>query len=459
MLRNNCIYCSLVAFATKIDVENVARKEKKMSVWNVKKECCPREELQKLQLEKLKKTVKHAYENVPLYREKMDKIGLKPDDICTLADIKKIPLTEKKELRGQYPFKLLAVPMKEIVRIHASSGTTGQPITAGYTKKDLEIWAECIARIVTAAGVSDEDIAQVSFGYSLFTGAFGLHGGLEKVGASIIPISSGNTERQIQIMADFGSTVLVSTPSYALYIAETAERMGMMDKLKLRVGLFGAESSTEAMRQELQKRFSIIATENYGLTEVMGPGVAGECNCQCGMHINEDYFYPEIINPDTLEPLPLGEEGELILTTLDKEGQPTLRYRTRDITHLIQTPCECGRTTLRLAKIKGRSDDMLIIRGVNVFPSQIESVLVETEGIGPHYEIIVSRKNYQDSLEVKVELIDPTLLDSYTKLEQLHKHIKAELRRVLQLDVKVTVVSPNTLTRFEGKAKRVTDLR
>ncbi len=430
-----------------------------MAIWNPEMECAARSKIEKVQLERLQWSVRHAYDHVPMYREKMDKAGVKPGDIHALKDIRKIPLTSKLEMREQFPFKLLAVPMRQIVRIHASSGTTGQPITAGYTREDLHMWAECVARLATAGGVTDEDIAQISFGYTLFTGAFGLHGGLEKIGAAIIPISGGNTERQINIMRDFGSTTLIATPSYAMYLAETAERMDMLKELKLRVGLFGAEASTEEMRAELERRFHILATENYGLTEVLGPGVSGECEHKCGMHINEDHFYPEIIDPDTGEPLPMGEQGELVLTTLSKEGQPALRYRTRDITRLLEEPCACGRTMLRMEKIKGRSDDMLIIRGVNVFPSQIESVLVGQSGIGPHYEIVVSRQSYIDSLQVKVELVDASVLDRYSELEALQNRIRSDLRTVLQLDVEVVIVSPYTLKRFEGKAKRVTDLR
>lgn len=430
-----------------------------MAIWNREIECARRSDIEKIQLERLKATVQSAYDNVPMYRDKMLRAGVKPADIQTLRDLPKIPLTCKAELREQYPFKLLAVPMRKIVRIHASSGTTGQPITAGYTRGDLDAWAECIARIATAGGATADDIAQVSFGYTLFTGAFGLHGGLEKIGAAVVPISSGNTERQIHIMRDFGSTVLIATPSYALYMAEVAEKMDALKDIRLRVGLFGAEASTEEMRGELERRFHLLATENYGLTEVMGPGVSGECECKLGMHINEDCFLAEIIDPDTEEVLPLGEQGELVLTTLAKEGQPTLRYRTRDITRLIDEKCPCGRTQLRMEKIRGRSDDMLIIRGVNVFPSQIESVLVGQQGIGPHYEIVVTRQHYTDHLQVKVELVDASLLERYSELEKLHNKIRAELRTVLQLDAEVTLVSPNTLKRFEGKAKRVTDLR
>lgn len=428
-------------------------------MWNPEIERCPRERMEKIQLDRLKKTVAHAYRQVPMYREKMDRAGLKPEDIRTLRDIRHIPLTSKLELREQYPFKLLAVPMKQVVRIHASSGTTGQPITGCYTKADLEMWAENIARVATAGGATADDIAQIAFGYTLFTGAFGLHGGLERIGAAIIPISSGNTERQINIMRDFGSTLLISTPSYALYMAEVAEKMGAMEHIKLRTGLFGGEGSTEEMRRELERRWRITATENYGLTELIGPGVSGECLCKCGMHINEDHFYPEIIDPDTGEVLPAGAQGELVLTSLTKEAQPTLRYRTRDITRLIYDPCSCGRTTVRMEKIKGRSDDMLIIRGVNVFPSQIEGVLLHQPGIGPHYEIVVTRQNYIDQLEVKTELIDSSLLEKWSELEALQNRIRGELRTVLGLDVRVTFVSPNTLKRFEGKARRVTDLR
>lgn len=428
-------------------------------MWNPEIERCPRERMEKIQLDRLKKTVAHAYRQVPMYREKMDRAGLKPEDIRTLRDIRHIPLTSKLELREQYPFKLLAVPMKQVVRIHASSGTTGQPITGCYTKADLEMWAENIARVATAGGATADDIAQIAFGYTLFTGAFGLHGGLERIGAAIIPISSGNTERQINIMRDFGSTLLISTPSYALYMAEVAEKMGAMEHIKLRTGLFGGEGSTEEMRRELERRWRITATENYGLTELIGPGVSGECLCKCGMHINEDHFYPEIIDPDTGEVLPAGAQGELVLTSLTKEAQPTLRYRTRDITRLIYDPCSCGRTTVRMENIKGRSDDMLIIRGVNVFPSQIEGVLLHQPGIGPHYEIVVTRQNYIDQLEVKTELIDSSLLEKWSELEALQNRIRGELRTVLGLDVRVTFVSPNTLKRFEGKARRVTDLR
>ena len=429
-------------------------------MWNPTIETMSADEMSALQLKRFQWSVNHAYNNVAMYREKMQAIGMNPNDIRTLQDVAKVPLTTKQDLRVQYPFKLLATPMRDIVRIHASSGTTGQPITAGYTKNDLDMWAENMARIIVAAGGSKDDIVQIAFGYTLFTGAFGLHAGWEKVGAAVIPISSGNTERQLNIMRDFGTTALVATPSYALYIAEVAEKLGILQDIHLRIGLFGAEASTEEMRKELEKRFGgIQVTENYGLTELLGPGIAGECQCKCGMHVNEDHFYPEIINPDTLEVLPYGQQGELVLSTLTKEGQPTLRYRTRDITRLICEPCSCGRKRIRIEKIKGRSDDMLIIRGVNVFPSQIESVLVGMQGIGPNYEIILTNAHYMDKIEVKVELIDARLLEKYGELEALQARIRGAFHATIGLDIPVHLVSPNTLKRFEGKAKRVTDLR
>lgn len=431
-----------------------------MNIYNPQIECMDREQMRALQLERLKKTVKYTFENVEHYRNKLLAAGVKPEDIRSLEDIKYIPFSTKADMRDNYPFGLLARPMKEMVRIHASSGTTGKPTVVAYTKNDLEMWAECIARLAVAAGATDEDIVQITFGYTLFTGAFGLHYGLEKLGATVIPISSGNTERQIMIMKDFGSTLLVGTPSYALYLAETAERLGVgRDELKLRLGMFGGEGITEAMRAEIESRHGISATQNYGLSEIVGPGVSGECECKCGQHINEDCFYPEIINPQTGEVLPIGETGELVLTTINKEGLPMLRYRTKDITYLIEEKCACGRTTLRHASIQGRSDDMLIIRGVNVFPSQIEEVLLSVKEIGPHYEIIVRRDNYLDTIEILVEPLDETMLESFSRLEALQNSIRAKLRVILQLDAKVRLVEPHTLKRFEGKGKHVTDMR
>ena len=353
-------------------------------IWNEETECISRKEMEELQLANLKRVVEHAYNCVPFYRKKFDEIGLKPEHIQTLRDIEKIPYTTKEDLRENYPFRLFACPMKKIIRLHASSGTTGKPVVVGYTRRDLENWTECVARIIVAAGGRDDDLAQIVFGYGLFTGGFGLHYGLERVGITVIPMSSGNSERQLMMMQDFGSTIVVGTPSYVLYLSEVAEEMGLKkEDFKLRLGLFGGEGHTVSMRAELEERWGILATENYGLTEITGPGVAGECIYQEGMHINEDHFYPEIIDSDTGQTREYGEEGELVLTTLTKEGIPMLRYRTRDITVLTQEPCKCGRTNARMAKVRGRTDDMLIIKGVNVFPSQIEDILVVWRGSAP----------------------------------------------------------------------------
>lgn len=419
-----------------------------------------RREYKDLQLENLKRTVERVYENVPFYRKKFDEIGLKPHHIKTLEDIRHIPFTTKDDLRNNYPYGLFAVPLTRIVRLHASSGTTGKPTVVGYTKRDMEIWAEVVARMVTEAGVREYDIAQIAFGYGLFTGAFGLHQGLEKVGATVIPVSSGNTEKQIMIMQDFGVTVLVCTPSYALYMDEVASELNVdRDKIKLRIGLFGAEGSTAEMRREIEKKWGLFATENYGLSEIIGPGISGECEYRDGLHINEDHFYPEIIDPDRGEILEEGEEGELVLTSITKEGMPLLRYRTHDITSLIYEPCRCGRTNVRMTAVKGRTDDMLIIRGVNVFPSQIESALIGIEGIGPHYQLVITRNGYLDDLEVHVELVDGKLLERYSELEKLEEKIKHRIYTFLGLNVKVKLVEPKTLERTTGKAKRVIDLR
>jgi phenylacetate-CoA ligase len=426
-------------------------------IWS-KEETLSRNEMERLQINRLKTTIQNAYEKVPFYKNMFDSAGLKPEDVKTLEDLKKIPFTVKEDLRDHYPFGLFTVPLKDIVRLHASSGTTGKPTVVGYTKKDLDTWAELTARVIAEAGVTEEDVAQIAFGYGLFTGAFGLHYGFEKIGATVIPASSGNTEKQIMLMKDFGTTVLVSTPSYAMHMAEIAEQMGIKD-LKLRVGLFGAEGCTEEMRQELEKRWNILATENYGLSEIIGPGVSGECIFKCGMHIAEDHFIPEIINSETGEVLAPGEKGELVLTTITKEGLPMIRYRTKDISRLYYESCKCGRTTVRMEKVQGRSDDMLIIRGINVFPSQIEGVLIGTEAIGPHYEIIIKKKGYLDVLEINVELIDGRLLEKFSELEDLENTIREKLRTVLSIDAAVNLVEPRSLKRFEGKAKRVIDLR
>ncbi|MEG1551670.1 MAG: phenylacetate--CoA ligase, partial [Oscillospiraceae bacterium] len=357
-----------------------------------------------------------------------DEAGVTADKIKSLSDIKYIPPTTKADLRDNYPFGLFAVPMKEIVRIHASSGTTGKPTVVGYTKNDLDMWSDCVARICAAAGATDEDVVQISFGYGMFTGALGLHYGLEKLGCAVVPNSSGNTEKALMYMRDFKTTALVATPSYALYMAETAKELSHpMSDYNLRLGLFGSEGCTPEMRTQIENGWDIIATDNYGMSELMGPGVSGECTHRCGLHINEDYFLPEIVDPNTLEALDEGETGELLITTLTKEGIPLLRYRTRDISKLNYEPCKCGRTFARMDKIKGRSDDMLKIRGVNVFPSQIESVLVGMEKVSPHYQLIVRREGYADTLEVQVELSDNSLLESFGKIQDLQTNIKKEI--------------------------------
>lgn len=429
-------------------------------IWS-KEETLGRRDLEKLQLTRLQKTVENIYNKVPYYKAKMDELGIKPKSIQSLNDLSLMPFTVKDDLRKNYPFGLFTVPKRDLVRVHASSGTTGKPTVVGYTKNDIETWRQLVARVVTMAGVSNEDVVQVAFGYGLFTGGFGLHYGLEKTGAMVVPASSGNTEKQIMLMKDFGTTVLVSTPSYALHIAEVAKRMGIDPKhdLKVKLGLFGGEGSTEAMRTEVQNVWGMLATENYGMSELIGPGVSGECTALKGMHINEDHFIPEIIDPDTLEVLPPGSVGELVITTITKEALPLIRYRTKDITKLMYETCECGRTLVRMAKIQGRTDDMLIIRGVNVFPSQIEEVLLKFQEIGPHYEIILKKNGHLDAMEIRVELIDESILDSYKKLQALDGKIKHDLRTILGIDAKINLVSPRTLKRFEGKAKRVIDLR
>ncbi len=428
-------------------------------IWNKEIECADRKTIEEIQLRNLKNTVEKVSEH-PFYKPKFEKMGITADKIKSVSDIKYLPFSKKTDLRDNYPFGMMNVPMKKIVRVHASSGTTGKPTVVGYTKADIDMWSECMARLVTAGGVTDEDIVQNAFGYGLFTGAFGLHYAMEKIGATVVPTSSGNTEKQIMLMQDFKSTVLISTPSYALYISEVMEEMGVdMKNIHLKYGLFGAEGSTEEMREQIEKRLGIIATENYGLSEIIGPGVAGECVNKCGMHINEDNFIIEIINPETGEPVPLGETGEVVISAVTKEALPMIRYRTGDISKLIPEPCPCGRTSYRLAKIMGRSDDMLIIKGVNVFPSQVESVLVGMNHIGPHYQLVVTKKGVTDALEVKVELIDASILESFSMLEALEKEIKHKIRVVLGIDAKVSLVEPKSLERFTGKAKRVLDLR
>ncbi len=426
-----------------------------------KEETLSREEMEKIQLERLQETVKRVYEKVLPYRKKMDECGIKPEDVKSLADLSRLPFVTKQDLRDNYPFGLFAVPKDDLVRIHASSGTTGKPTVVGYTQGDLETWTECVSRIACAGGATPKDVAQICFGYGMFTGALGLHYGLENIGATIVPSSTGNSEKQLMYMKDFGTTLLVATPSYALRLAEVAREMGIDPKtdLQVKIGLVGSELLTDAMREEMHKYWGddMLVTSNYGMSELMGPGVSGECEYMCGMHINEDFFIPEIINPETGEVLPAGEWGELVITCIKKEALPLIRYRTKDITRLIYEPCKCGRTTVRMENLSGRSDDMLKIRGVNVFPSQIEEVILGTEGLGPHYEIIVERDGYADKLSVRVELATAT--DSFKVLENIEKTVRNKLKIMLGLDAKVILESPNTLARFEGKAKRVRDLR
>ena len=423
-------------------------------------ETMSRGEIEALQLQRLKRMVDYCYENVPFYHERLEKAGITGDKIKTLSDVQYIPFTTKDDIRDNYPFGMLAQPMKKIVRIHASSGTTGKPTVGVYTKRDLDEWADQVARVATAAGATDEDIFQIYFGYGLFTGALGLHYGLEIIGATVIPASSGNTAKQLMMFRDFGVTGLVATPSYALYLGEMVrESPYPKEAYKLRLGLLGSEGCTEKMREQIEKNLNIFVTDNYGLTELTGPGVSGECQYRCGLHFAEDAFLPEVIDSDTLEHKAPGEAGELVVTTLLREGMPVLRYRTKDITSLNYEPCRCGRTHVRMEKVMGRTDDMMIIKGVNVFPSQIESVLVGTEGVGPHYQLVIRRKNFMDSLEVKVELVSADLLQSYGKLEALQRNIHDRLKSVLGLETKVTLVEPKSLERFQGKAKRILDLR
>ena len=419
-----------------------------------------RADIEELQLQKLKKMVDYCYNNIPFYHERLQEAGVTGDKIKTLSDIQYIPFTTKDDIRDNYPFGMMACPMKNIVRIHASSGTTGKPTVGVYTKKDIDTWAELIARIGAASGVTGEDIIQISFGYGLFTGALGLHYGLEKLGATVIPASSGNTQKQLMMFRDFGVTGLVATPSYALYLGEMVKESPYpASAYKLRIGLLGSEGYTEEMRTQIEKNLHMFVTDNYGMTELGGPGVSGECELRCGLHFAEDHFLPEIIDQDTLERKGPGEVGELVVTTLSREGMPVLRYRTKDITRINYEPCACGRTHARMDKVMGRTDDMMIIKGVNVFPSQIESVLVGMEHVGPHYQLIVRKKNFLDTLEVKVELSNGELLQSYGELEALQHKIHDRLKSVLGLETKVTLAEPKSLERFQGKAKRILDLR
>ena len=419
-----------------------------------------RQKMRELQSERLRELVQRVYNNVPFYQKKMDNAGLKPTDIKSIDDISKLPFTSKQDLRDNYPFGLFAVPMKEIVRVHASSGTTGKPTTVGYTRNDIEIWKEVVARCFTMCGIGKDDIMQVAYGYGLFTGGLGAHYGAEEVGASVIPISGGNTRRQLQLMSDYGVTALACTPSYALHLADAmAEHGYSLKDMKVKKGVFGAEPWTENMRLELERKWGIHAFDIYGLSEVMGPGVSNDCEFHSGLHVNEDHFFPEIVHPDTKQPVTEGEMGELVFTTLTKEGIPLIRYNTRDLSSLNYEKCECGRTLVRMKKITGRSDDMLIIRGVNLFPSQIEHVLLEMGETSAHYLLYVDRHNNLDTLELQVELDESKLTDTIKDLQNLSRKIEHALNSAIGLSVKVTLVEPKTIARSEGKAVRVVDRR
>jgi len=428
-------------------------------IWNGSNECMSRDEMRELQNRRLRTTVERVYHNSTFYRAKMQELGIMPVDIETIDDLVKLPFTVKTDLRDNYPFGLFSAPMSEIVRLHASSGTTGKPIVAGYTRKDLSTWSEVMARTFAAGGCTRQDIFQIAYGYGLFTGGLGAHYGAELLGASVIPISAGNTEKQVQLMTDFGTTALCCTPSYALYLAEAIHDMGAQNKLKLKYGFFGAEPWTNEMRRELEEKLHIKAYDIFGLTEVMGPGVAYECEAQCGMHINEDHFLPEIINPATLQPVKPGEVGELVFTTITKEGMPVIRYRTKDLTNLMYDDCSCGRKTVRMHKIMGRSDDMLIIRGVNVFPSQIESVLLEFGETAPHYHLYIDRVNNTDTFDIHVEVRPENFTGDMTSMLNLGKRIEARITSVIGIRPHVKLVEPRSIERSTGKAKRVTDNR
>ena len=429
-------------------------------IWNRARECMDRPQLEQLQLERLRNMLGSVYKNVPFYRGKFQEKDIEVCDVRTPEDIQHLPFTVKQDLRDNYPFGMFAVPMSEIVRIHASSGTTGKPSVVGYTQKDIATWSEVMARTLVSAGAHRDMVVQVAFGYGLFTGGLGAHYGAERIGASVIPISGGNSKRQIMLMEDFGTEMLCCTPSYALCLAETMAELGVdPDTLCLKYGVFGAEPWTNAMRREIEAKLGIRATDIYGLSEIMGPGVAYECEFQNGLHIAEDHFIPEIIDPETLKVLPLGEKGELVITTITKEGIPLVRYRTRDITALEASPCPCGRTHMRIGKVLGRTDYMLIIRGVNVFPSQIETLLVEFGELEPHYQLIVDRVGNLDSLEIQVEVSEALFSDEVRRLEDLQALISREIQSALGLSARVKLVEPKTIERSEGKAKRVIDKR
>ncbi len=425
-------------------------------IWDKTVECMPREQIRERQSMRLVSLVKRMYQNVPAYRAKMQAVGVTPGDIRGAEDIVKLPFTEKTDLRDNYPFGLFAVPQSEIVRIHASSGTTGKPTVVGYTAGDIDAWAELMARSLTSAGVTKESIVQVSYGYGLFTGGLGAHYGAERIGASVVPMSGGNTQKQLMLMQDFGATTICCTPSYAMVLGETIQEMGIpLSKLRLQSGVFGAEPWTEGTRKTLERMLGISAQDIYGLSEVMGPGVSMECACQQGMHIWEDHFLAEVLDPDTGEPVPYGQQGELVFTTLRKEGLPLIRYRTHDLTVLDPTPCDCGRTHVRMKKLVGRTDDMLIIRGVNVFPSQVEGVLSAMPGVSPHFLMVVGKHHNMDTLEIRVEMEQEMIGDTVRAIEDLEHRIRASVASVLGLNAAIRLVTPGTLPRSEGKAKRV----
>lgn len=429
-------------------------------IWNPNKECMPREQMRELQGKRLCKLVQYVYHNVPFYRHKMQEMDLTPDDIREIEDITKLPFTTKQDLRDNYPYGLMAAPLSEVVRVHASSGTTGNPTIVGYTRRDLSIWSEVMSRCLSAYGVTREDTFSVSYGYGLFTGGLGAHYGVENLGATVIPASTGNTEKHVRLIRDLHITGIACTPSYALYLAEVVERMGIRkEELGLRIGAFGAEPWTENMRQEIQSRLGLKGYNIYGLSEIMGPGVSYECQEQYGSHINEDHFYPEIIDPVTCQNLPYGRQGELVFTTLTKEGMPLLRYRTKDLTSLIADPCPCGRTSVRMTPIMGRSDDMLIIRGINVFPSQVESVILGMKEFEPQYLLVVDRKNNLDTLEVQVEVRRDFFSDDIGSMLKLKKTLSDRLKSVLSISAEVKLVEPNSIARSQGKSKRVIDNR
>lgn len=429
-------------------------------IWNPNKECMPREQMRELQGKRLCKLVQYVYHNVPFYRHKMQEMDLTPDDIREIEDITKLPFTTKQDLRDNYPYGLMAAPLSEVVRVHASSGTTGNPTIVGYTRRDLSIWSEVMSRCLSAYGVTRDDTFSVSYGYGLFTGGLGAHYGVENLGATVIPASTGNTEKHVRLIRDLHITGIACTPSYALYLAEVVERMGIRkEELGLRIGAFGAEPWTENMRQEIQSRLGLKGYNIYGLSEIMGPGVSYECQEQYGSHINEDHFYPEIIDPVTCQNLPYGTQGELVFTTLTKEGMPLLRYRTKDLTSLIVDPCPCGRTSVRMTPIMGRSDDMLIIRGINVFPSQVESVILGMKEFEPQYLLVVDRKNNLDTLEVQVEVRRDFFSDDIGSMLKLKKTLSDRLKSVLSISAEVKLVEPNSIARSQGKSKRVIDNR